>query len=32
MHDAYGKEETAKALPSIIRYLKDKNFEFKVIN
>lgn len=31
MHDTYGKEETAKALPSIIDYLKENGYEFKVI-
>lgn len=31
MHDAYGKEETAKALPRIIEYLKVKGYEFKKI-
>ena len=31
MHDTYGKEETAKALPGIIEYLKQQGYEFKVI-
>ncbi len=31
MHDTYGKEETAKALPAIIEYLKQKGYEFKII-
>lgn len=31
MHDTYGKEETAKALPEIIRYLKKQGYEFKTI-
>ncbi|MFD3158021.1 polysaccharide deacetylase family protein [Haloimpatiens sp. FM7330] len=31
MHDSYGKEETVKALPRIINYLKGKGFKFKVI-
>ncbi len=31
MHDNYGKEETAKALPEIISYLKDKGYKFKTI-
>ena len=31
MHDTYGKEETAKALPGIIKYLKEQGYEFKVI-
>jgi peptidoglycan/xylan/chitin deacetylase (PgdA/CDA1 family) len=32
MHDTYGKEETAKALPGIIEYLKKQGYIFKVIN
>ncbi|WP_242874775.1 MULTISPECIES: polysaccharide deacetylase family protein [Clostridium] len=28
MHDTYGKEETAKALPSVIAYLKSQGYEF----
>lgn len=32
MHDAYGKEETAKALPRIIDYLKAQGYEFKKIS
>ena len=31
MHDTYGKSETAKALPEVIEYFKDKGFEFKTI-
>jgi peptidoglycan/xylan/chitin deacetylase (PgdA/CDA1 family) len=31
MHDTYGKEETAKALPGIIEYLKQQGYEFKTI-
>ena len=31
MHDTYGKEETAKALPGIIEYLKGKGYEFKIM-
>ena len=31
MHDTYGKEETAKALPSIIKYFKDNGYEFKTL-
>ncbi|OOM78904.1 polysaccharide deacetylase family protein [Clostridium sp. BL-8] len=31
MHDTYGKEQTAKALPGIIDYLKGQGYEFKVI-
>lgn len=31
MHDTYGKAETAKALPQIIEYFKDKGFEFRTI-
>ncbi|WP_459480059.1 polysaccharide deacetylase family protein [Clostridium saccharoperbutylacetonicum] len=31
MHDTYGKEETAKALPGIIKYLKDQGYEFKIL-
>lgn len=32
MHDTYGKEETAKALPKIIEYLKGQGYEFKTIS
>ncbi|WML33505.1 polysaccharide deacetylase family protein [Clostridium sp. OS1-26] len=32
MHDAYGKEETAKALPQIIKYLRDQGYEFKTLS
>lgn len=31
MHDTYGKEETAKALPDIIKYFKDNGYEFKTL-
>lgn len=31
MHDTYGKEETAKSLPSIIEYFKDQGYEFKTL-
>jgi peptidoglycan/xylan/chitin deacetylase (PgdA/CDA1 family) len=31
MHDTYGKEETAKALPQIIQYFKDNGYEFKTL-
>ena len=31
MHDTYGKEETAKSLPDIIRYFKENGYEFRVI-
>ncbi|OAA86636.1 polysaccharide deacetylase family protein [Clostridium ljungdahlii] len=31
MHDTYGKEETARALPQIIEYLKGQGYEFKTI-
>ena len=31
MHDTYGKEETAKALPRIIKYFKDNGYEFKTL-
>lgn len=31
MHDTYGKEETAKALPKIIEYLKSEGYEFKTL-
>lgn len=29
MHDTYGKQETVKALPQIIEYFKELNYEFK---
>lgn len=32
MHDTYGKEETAKALPAIIKYFKDNGYEFKTLS
>jgi peptidoglycan/xylan/chitin deacetylase (PgdA/CDA1 family) len=31
MHDTYGKEETAKALPQVIKYLKEQGYEFKTM-
>jgi len=31
MHDTYGKEETAKALLGIIKYLKEQGYEFETI-
>jgi len=31
MHDTYGKEETAKVLPVVIKYLRDQGYEFKTI-
>ncbi len=31
MHDTYYKEETVKALPSIIKYFKDNGYEFKTL-
>ncbi|MNJ46104.1 hypothetical protein D3C77_412270 [compost metagenome] len=31
MHDTYGKEETAKALPEIISYLKEQGYTFKIM-
>ena len=31
MHDTYGKEETAKALPQIIKYFKDNGYQFKTL-
>lgn len=31
MHDTYGKEETANALPEIIKFLKDYGYEFRAI-
>lgn len=32
LHDGRGHEETAKALPAIIRLFKDRGFEFRVVN
>ena len=32
MHDTYGKEETVKALPQIIKYFKDNGYEFKTLS
>ncbi|MBV7271449.1 polysaccharide deacetylase [Clostridium sp. PL3] len=32
MHDTYGKEETAKALPQIIEYLKRQGYEFRTLS
>jgi len=31
MHDTYGKGETAKALPEIIKYLKEQGYEFRTM-
>ena len=31
MHDTYGKEETDKALPTIIKYFKDNGYEFRTL-
>ncbi|MCH5139135.1 polysaccharide deacetylase [Clostridiaceae bacterium UIB06] len=31
MHDTYGKEETARALPKIIEYLRNQGYEFRKI-
>jgi hypothetical protein len=31
MHYTYGKEETAKALPQIIKYFKDNGYEFETL-
>ena len=31
MHDMYGKEETAHALPEIIEYYIEAGYEFKVL-
>jgi len=31
MHDTYGKVETAKALPEIIKYLKEQGYEFRTM-
>ncbi|MDO5010302.1 MAG: polysaccharide deacetylase family protein [Intestinibacter bartlettii] len=31
MHDTYGKEETVKSLPTIIKYFKDNGYEFKTL-
>lgn len=32
MHDTYGKEETVKALPSVIKYFKDNGYEFRTLS
>ena len=32
MHDTYGKEETVKALPAIIKYFNDNGYEFKTLS
>ncbi len=32
MHDTYGKEETVKALPSIINHFKDNGYIFKTLS
>ena len=31
MHDTYGKVETAKALPEIIKYLREQGYEFRTM-
>lgn len=31
MHDTYGKEETAKALPEVIKYFKNNGYAFKTL-
>ncbi|GIM29620.1 polysaccharide deacetylase [Clostridium polyendosporum] len=31
MHDTYGKESTAQALPEIIKYLKEQGYDFKTL-
>ena len=31
MYDTYGKEETTKALPEIIKYLKEQGYEFRTM-
>lgn len=31
MHDTYGKEETAKSLPGIIKYFKNNGYEFRTL-
>ncbi|MGL4771936.1 MAG: polysaccharide deacetylase family protein, partial [Clostridium sp.] len=31
MHDTYGKEETVKSLPEIIKYFKDNGYSFKTL-
>lgn len=31
MHDSYGKESTAEALPEVINFLKEQGYEFKVL-
>ena len=32
MHDTYGKDKTAKALPDIIRYFKEQGYKFKTLS
>ncbi len=32
MHDTYGKEETVKALPGVIKYFKDNGYEFRTLS
>jgi len=32
MHDGCGHYETVRALPAIIKYFKDRDFEFRVVN
>lgn len=31
MHDTYGKEETANALPEVIRYFKENGYQFRTL-
>lgn len=31
MHDTYGKEQTAKALDSVIKYYKENGYKFKIL-
>ena len=32
MNDTYGKEETVKLLPTIIKYFKENGYEFKTLS
>lgn len=32
MHDTYGTDKTAKALPEINRYFKEQGYEFKTLS
>lgn len=32
MHDTYGKEETAKALPQVIEYFQQQGYQFKTLS